>query len=375
MHFTSVEHISSCWTTTALRTLWGHGGPVSVRPHSQQPHLHTPPAPPILSKESKTSSRSNHLTHFHPISTAECVHFQANGMSFCRSLWSRINPGIKTDFPGSNLPSSIDFFTLTEPVLPNLTWQPAAQWTGSTSAPHRGSSLLPSSSSSSVFFFSFFSPWSEREMEEEKWKKNSQVEKTKKTPRWSFRLSVLPLIMFCAAVNPDRWSWRGEESTVFWGHQLSLWAGWHPPCLWVILVRDFPRPFSSDVGRGVSSLPHKKGPKCLNRSSLIRTPGNAGACHSSSIHICSPRAFRYKQSPSPHTSPPPSPITASPVFLPICWEWTAAYAGVSGMRGWWRAQTTIFLRLLKPQRPQSGGVRTLTKESSDKERNYYSYRL
>lgn len=68
----------------------------------------------------KTTCWGNHLTHFHPISTAECVHFQANGMSFCRSLWSRINPGIKTDFPGSNLPSSIDFFTLTEPVLPNL---------------------------------------------------------------------------------------------------------------------------------------------------------------------------------------------------------------------------------------------------------------
>lgn len=92
----------------------------------------------------ETSSRGNHLTHFHPISTAECVHFQANGMSFCWSLWSRINPGIKTDFPGSNLPSSIDFFTLTEPVLPNLTWQPAAQWTGSTLASHRGSSPPPS---------------------------------------------------------------------------------------------------------------------------------------------------------------------------------------------------------------------------------------
>lgn len=55
--------------------------------------------------------------------------FGPNGMSFQQSLWSRINPGIKTDFPGSNLPSSIDFFTLTEPVLPNLTWQHTAQWT------------------------------------------------------------------------------------------------------------------------------------------------------------------------------------------------------------------------------------------------------
>lgn len=98
---------------------------------------------PFLLKESKTTRRGNHLTHFHPISTAECVHFQANGMSFCWSLWSRINPGIKTDFPGSNLPSSIDFFTLTEPVLPNLTWQPAAQWTRSTLASHRGSSPPP----------------------------------------------------------------------------------------------------------------------------------------------------------------------------------------------------------------------------------------
>lgn len=98
-----------------------------------------------LAQRVKTTSWGNHLTHFHPISTAECVHFQANGMSFCWSLWSRINPRIKTDFPGSNLPSSIDFFTLTEPVLPNLTWQPAAQWTGSTLASHRGSSPPPHS--------------------------------------------------------------------------------------------------------------------------------------------------------------------------------------------------------------------------------------
>lgn len=96
-----------------------------------------------LARRVKTSSRGNHLTHFHPISTAECVHSQANGMSFCRSLWSRINPGIKTDFPGSNLPSRIDFFTLTEPVVPNLTWQPAAQWTGSTLESHRRSPPPP----------------------------------------------------------------------------------------------------------------------------------------------------------------------------------------------------------------------------------------
>lgn len=69
----------------------------------------------------QTACRGNHLTLFHLISTAECVHFQANGMSFCQSLWSRINPGIKTDFLGSNLPSTIDFFTLTTSVLPNLT--------------------------------------------------------------------------------------------------------------------------------------------------------------------------------------------------------------------------------------------------------------
>lgn len=123
---------------TTLRPRWsclcsGNGGP-----HSRAA---TPPVP--FAQRVKTTSRGNHLTHFHPISTAECVHFQANGMSFCWSLWSRINPGIKTDFPGSNLPSSIDFFTLTEPVLPNLTWQPAAQWTGSTLASHRGSSPPP----------------------------------------------------------------------------------------------------------------------------------------------------------------------------------------------------------------------------------------
>lgn len=73
--------------------------------------------------ESAQNEWVNHLTYFHPISRVECVHFLTNGMSFCRSLWSRINPGIKTDFPGSNLPSSIDFFTLMESVLPNLTWQ------------------------------------------------------------------------------------------------------------------------------------------------------------------------------------------------------------------------------------------------------------
>lgn len=112
---------------------WSRPGGLIRRSHTFSP----------LAQRVKTTSRGNHLTHFHPISTAECVHFQANGMSFCWSLWSRINPGIKTDFPGSNLPSSIDFFTLTEPVLPNLTWQPAAQWTGSTLASHRGSSPPP----------------------------------------------------------------------------------------------------------------------------------------------------------------------------------------------------------------------------------------
>lgn len=73
--------------------------------------------------ESEENEWVNQLTYFHPISRIECVHFLTNGLSFCRSLWSRINPGIKTDFPGSNLPSSIDFFTLMESVLPNLTWQ------------------------------------------------------------------------------------------------------------------------------------------------------------------------------------------------------------------------------------------------------------
>lgn len=71
--------------------------------------------------ESEENEWVNQLTYFHPISRIERVHFLTNGMSFCRSLWSRINPGIKTDFPGSNLPSSIDFFTLMESVLPNLT--------------------------------------------------------------------------------------------------------------------------------------------------------------------------------------------------------------------------------------------------------------
>ena len=119
-----------------LRPQWTWLGCVEMesdcRPHSRkQPHLPSPRS------ESRTTSQGNHLTHFHPISTAECVHFRPNGMSFCWSLWSRINPGIKTDFPGSNLPSSIDFLTLTEPVLPNLTWQPGAQWTASTLASHR----------------------------------------------------------------------------------------------------------------------------------------------------------------------------------------------------------------------------------------------
>lgn len=189
--FHLVGCICSRWTTMALR-LWlrGHGGAVPVlemesacRPRSWLPHLQSP----FAQKGVKTSSRGNHLTHFHPISTAECVHFQANGMSFCWSLWSRINPGIKTDFPGSNLPSSIDFFTLTEPVLPNLTWQPAAQWTGSTLASHRGSAPPPPPL--------FLSPWSERAK-----KKDSQMYKTKsiayrkhsyKLPSLSFTLNYV----------------------------------------------------------------------------------------------------------------------------------------------------------------------------------------
>lgn len=144
MHFTLVECICSRgqqwpWeyseATVELSLFWKWSRPGGLIHGS---HTFSP-----LARRVKTTSRGNHLTHFHPISTAECVHFQANGMSFCRSLWSRINPGIKTDFPGSNLPSSIDFFTLTEPVLPNLTWQPAAQWTGSTLASRRGSSPPP----------------------------------------------------------------------------------------------------------------------------------------------------------------------------------------------------------------------------------------
>lgn len=87
--------------------------------------------------ESEENEWVNQLTYFHPISRVECVHFLTNGMSFCRSLWSRINPGIKTDFPRSNLPSSIDFFTLTESVLPNLTWQ----WFCTMAWEHLGSSL------------------------------------------------------------------------------------------------------------------------------------------------------------------------------------------------------------------------------------------
>lgn len=87
--------------------------------------------------ESEENEWVNQLTYFHPISGVECVHFLTNGMSFCRSLWSRINPGIKTDFLRSNLPSSIDFFTLTESVLPNLTWQ----WFCTMAWEHLGSSL------------------------------------------------------------------------------------------------------------------------------------------------------------------------------------------------------------------------------------------
>lgn len=92
---------------------------------------------PTLCPESEENEWVNQLTYFHPISRVECVHFLTNGMSFCRSLWSRINPGIKTDFPRSNLPSSIDFFTLTESVLPNLTWQ----WFCTMAWEHLGSSL------------------------------------------------------------------------------------------------------------------------------------------------------------------------------------------------------------------------------------------
>lgn len=146
----------------------------------------------------QTASRGNHLTHFHPISTAECVHFQANGMSFCRSFWSRINPGIKTDFPESNLPSSIDFFTLAEPVLPNLTWQPAAQWTGSTLVSHRGSVPPPSLHEAKDRY--------RRGGEQApRCKKNKNKNKTKqraflKENRNKASVSVLPLIMFSKMV-------------------------------------------------------------------------------------------------------------------------------------------------------------------------------
>lgn len=184
----------------ALRILRGHGGFVfalemeSVRgPHSQQqPHLQS------LCTESRTTSQGNRLTHFHPISTAECVHFWPNGMSFCWSLWSRINPGIKTDFPESNLPSSIDFFTLTEPVLPNLTWQPAAQWTGSTLASHRGNSPPPPRSLVLTLFLSpslllyLCLPLSKSERKV--WKKESG---NVKLPSPLF----LPLIMFSSIVQ------------------------------------------------------------------------------------------------------------------------------------------------------------------------------
>lgn len=51
----------------------------------------------------------------------------------------------KQIFRGAIFHQVLIFFTLTEPVLPNLTWQPAAQWTGSTLASHRGSSPPPPS--------------------------------------------------------------------------------------------------------------------------------------------------------------------------------------------------------------------------------------
>lgn len=65
------------------------------------------------------------------------------------------------------------------------------------------------------------------------------------------------------------------------------------PCLWVILICDFPRPFSADARRGVSSWPHKKGPKCPYRPSLIRKQRCVRPCHSSAVHIGSLDAFRY----------------------------------------------------------------------------------
>lgn len=126
--FALTEHICNIFPTMAWRLLSIHIGllkniffySVLKMDHvwgtdSHSYHTHS------FCLENEENDWVNQLTYFHPISSMECVRFLTNGMSFCRSLWSQINPGIKTDFPGSNLPSSIDFFTLMESVLPNLT--------------------------------------------------------------------------------------------------------------------------------------------------------------------------------------------------------------------------------------------------------------
>lgn len=110
------------------------------------------------------------------------------------------------------------------------------------------------------------------------------------------------------------------------------------PCLWVILICDFPWPFSADARRGVSSWPHKKKPKvsvqALTNKKAKMCPTMSLLCHpyllSWCLQICNHSLFY----------PPP-----------MCSKYTIPYAEVSGMRGWWRAGPVIFLWLLKLRWP------------------------
>lgn len=149
--------------------------------------------------------------------------------------------------------------------------------------------------------------------------------------------------MFSSIVQLGQVWLRGKKESVR-GPSAIIMGLLTSPCLWVIPICDFPWPFSANVRRRVSSWPHKKGPKCLYRSSLIRKQRCVRPCHSSSIHILLSWCLQICN----HS-------LFSPFFLwfslCMCCKYTIPCVEVRGMRGWWRAGPVIFLQLLKLQWP------------------------
>lgn len=134
--------------------------------------------------------------------------------------------------------------------------------------------------------------------------------------------SVLPLIMFSSIAQVGQVRLRWKSRRVFSAHQLSLWACWHLPvfewCSSVISAGHFLQ-MHEEV---VSSWPHKKGPKCPRKPSLIRKQRRVRPCRSSPVHMCSFKAFTYA------IIPFPLPLSLSEravsILYPVCrsvgWE-------------------------------------------------------